>query len=93
MHSTQHASDEFIDAITLLDQRHQSRDPALVIANIPEVRENQLLELFNLVLESHKVGNRLVALVRIVNGLQADVFLVLERAVELGMLLVEGQLG
>ena len=92
MHGAQHAGDELVNAITLMYERNQGRDSTFIVADVPEVGEDQLLELLNLVLEGHEVGDSLVALVGVVYGLQAHVFLVLEGAVEFGMLVVEGQL-
>ncbi|KAL1840656.1 hypothetical protein VTK73DRAFT_3704 [Phialemonium thermophilum] len=93
MHGAQHAGDKLVDAVALGDQGHQGRDAALVVAHAPEVREDELLELVDLVLQGHEVGDGLVALVGVVDGFQGDVLLVLEGAVELRVLLVEGQLG
>jgi hypothetical protein len=80
MHSTQHASDEFVDAITLLDQGNQRSNAAFVVCAAAEVRENKLLEGIDLILQSHQVGNGLVSLVRVVDRLETDVFLILERS-------------
>lgn len=92
MHSSQHARDKLVDAITLLNQRHKRRDAALVVTNVPEVRKDQLLKLLNLVLQSHQVGNRLVPLIRVVDRLQTDVLLILERSVKLLVRMVEREL-
>lgn len=53
------------------------------------MRENKLLKLLNLVLELHKIRDGLVALVGIVYQLQTYVLLILKRAIELGVVLVE----
>lgn len=56
MHRPEHARDELVDAVTLLDQRHQGGDAALVIGTAPEMRENELLESIYLILKSHQIG-------------------------------------
>lgn len=93
MHGAKHAGDELVDAVALLHQGHQGRDPALIVLTTPEMGKDEFLESLNLVLEVHQVGNGLVALVGVVDGLQADVLLVLKGAVELGVVAVERQLG
>lgn len=71
-----------------------------------EMGKDQLLERFDLVLEVHKIRNRLIAdktkqspfrisvdrmfiwdspLIWVINALQANVFLILEQSVELGV--------
>lgn len=80
MHCTEHACDELIDAIALLYKRHEGRNAALVVVCASEVREDQLLELVYLVLQCHQVRDRLVALIRVVDRLQTNVFLVFECA-------------
>jgi len=55
-------------------------------------RKYKLLKRLNLILQAHEVCNRLVTLIGIVDALQADVLFILEGAVELGMVAVEGQL-
>lgn len=92
MHCAQHASDELVNSVTLLDKRDKCRDATLVVSHIAEVREDQLLELFNLVLQNHKVADGLVTFVRVVDGLQAEILLVFEGSVELGVLVVEREL-
>lgn len=92
VHRTKHAGDELVDAVALLNQRHQRRNATFVVSDIPEVGEDEFLELLNLVLQHHEVGDGLVALIRVIDGLQAQVFLVLERSVELLVLVVEGEL-
>jgi hypothetical protein len=92
MHCTQHAGDEFVDSITLLNQRHQRRYSAFIIAAAPEMREDQLLELLYPILKHHQIRNGLVAFIWIIDSLQADVFLVFKCAIEIRMLLVERQL-
>lgn len=93
VHSTQHAGNELIDTVALLDQRHQGRDATLVVTGTSEVGEDELLELLNLILQDHEIGDGLVAFVGVVDGLETQVFLVLKGAVELGVLVVEGELG
>lgn len=53
MHSSQHAGDEFVDAVALLNQRDQRGYPALVVTITAEMGEYQFLKLLNLVLETH----------------------------------------
>lgn len=88
-----HARDELVDSITLMYKRNQRRDSAFVIADIAKVRKDELLELLNLVLQDHEIVDGLVAFIGVVDGLEADVFFVLERSIELGVRLVERQLG
>ena len=57
------------------------------------MREDEFLERVNLILQSHEVGDCLVAFVGIVDGLQTDVFLILEQTVELRVLSVKPQFG
>ena len=61
MHCSQHASNELVDSIALLDQGHQCRDTAFIVSAGLEMREDQLLESINLVLQGHEIGNSLVA--------------------------------
>lgn len=49
--------------------------------------------MLNLVLQDHQVADRLVAFVWVVDSLQANILLVFESTVELGVLLVERELG
>lgn len=93
MHGAKHAGNEFVDSVALGDKGHKGGYSALVITHVAEVGEDQLLELVDLVLEGHEVGDGLVALVRIVDRLETDVLLILEGAVELWMLLVKRELG
>jgi hypothetical protein len=93
VHGPQHAGDELVDAVALLDKRDEGGDAALVVPDVSEVGEDELLELLNLVLQGHEVGDGLVPFVGVVDGLEADVLLVLEGAVELGVGMVEGELG
>ena len=92
MHRAQHARDELVDSVALLHEGNKRRNTALVVPDISKVREYQLLELLDLILQLHQVRDCLVALVRIVYDFQTDVFFVLESAVKLGVLLMEGQL-
>ena len=55
--------------------------------------EDELLELIDPILQRHKVCNCLVSFIRVVYGFETEVLLVLERAVELGVLSVERELG
>jgi len=50
MHGAQHAGDELVDTIALLDQWNQGCYPALVVRAASEVREDELLEGVNLIL-------------------------------------------
>lgn len=93
MHGAEHAGDELVDAVTLLHQRHESRYPALVVLATPEIGKDQLLECLDLVLQVHQVGNGLVTLIGVVDGFQTDVLLVLESAIELGVVAMEGEFG
>lgn len=93
MHGSEHAGDELVDTVALLNERYKGGDSALIVPHVAEVRENQLLELLDLVLQHHEVADGLVTLVGVVDGLQAQVLLVLEGTVELGVLMVEGELG
>lgn len=93
VHGTQHACDEFVDAVTFLHQRDQGGYSALVVSTTPEMREDQFLELLDPILKSHEVGDSLVPFVGVVDPFQANVFLVFEGAIEIWMLGVEGQFG
>lgn len=44
MHGPKHASDEFVNAKTLLDQGYEGRDAALVVGRASEIGEDKLLE-------------------------------------------------
>lgn len=57
MHSSQHAGDELVDTIALLHKRDQCRDPALIVDSRQEMREDQLLERIDLVLQGHEFGD------------------------------------
>ena len=61
MHRSQHACNKFVNAIAFLHQRYQRRDPTLIIVPIAEACENQFLESLNLILQSHQIGDGLVA--------------------------------
>lgn len=63
MHCSEHTGDEPIDSITLMNEGHQRGNFALVVGPLAEVREYELLEGIDLILELHEVGNRLVAVV------------------------------
>lgn len=98
MHSPQHAGDKFVDTIALLHQRNQRGNSTLVISTRQEVREDQLLECVDLILQGHEIANCLVAdgcqretgrdskegilglpFIRIIDGLQTDIFLILKQ--------------
>lgn len=57
------------------------------------MRKDELLEGVDLVLQRHQVRDGLIALVGVVDQLERQVLLVLEGAVEVGVLVVEGELG
>jgi hypothetical protein len=94
MHSAQHAGNELVDTVTLLYETYQRGYPALIIASTLKVGEDEFLEGIDLVLQGHEVGNGFITrkisqepdrerikdlpLVRIVDGLQTNVFLVFE---------------
>ena len=60
MHSPQHAGNELVDAIALLHEGDQRRNPALIIGSREEMREDQLLERINLVLKVREVVDGLI---------------------------------
>jgi hypothetical protein len=105
VHCPQHARDEFVNAKALLDERHQCRDSAFVVGCSSEEGEYELLEGFDLVLKRHEVGDCFVAgvssvlrqsgspFIGVVDILETDIFLVLEQAIELGMVTMEPKLG
>lgn len=93
MHGSKHAGDELVDTVTLLNERYQGGNSTLVVPHVAEVREDELLELLDLILQHHEVADGLVTLVGVVDGLQAQVLLVLKGTVELGVLVVERELG
>lgn len=61
MHGTEHARDEAVDAVGLLDERDEGGDAALVVGRAAEVGEDELLERVDLILERHEVRDGLVA--------------------------------
>jgi hypothetical protein len=61
VHGAQHAGDELVNSITLLDQGHQTGDLALIVQPASKVSKNELLECLDLVLKIHKVGDGLVS--------------------------------
>ena len=61
MHCTEHACDELVNSIALLDKWHQSSYSTLVVGATTEVREDQFLEGIDLVLKSHQVRDCFVA--------------------------------
>jgi hypothetical protein len=78
VHGSEHASDELVNAVALLDQRHQRSDSTFVVRAAAEVREDELLEGINLILQGHQVGNGLVAFIWVIDRFKTDVLLVLE---------------
>lgn len=73
MHGSQHAGNEFIDAITFLYKRHQRRDAALIVGSGLEMRENKLLKGIDLILQGHEIGDCLVATIRLAFSAQVAV--------------------
>lgn len=61
MHCSQHARNEFVDAVTFLHQGYQRRDSALVVGTTSKVGEDKLLESINLVLQSHEICDGLIS--------------------------------
>ena len=61
MHGSQHTGDELVDTITLLHKGDQRRDPTFIVCAGLEVREDELLEGIDLILQGHKIGDGLVA--------------------------------
>jgi hypothetical protein len=55
MHRAQHASDELVYTIALLDQGHQRSNATFVVGAASEVGEDQLLESIDLILQSHEI--------------------------------------
>lgn len=93
MQRPQHARQELVDTITLLYQRDQRRNPALIVHARPEMRKDKLLKKIDLVLKVHHLGDGLVPLIGVVDRLERNVLLILECAIELGVLAMEAQLG
>ena len=62
MHCSQHASDEFVNTIAFLYQRDQCRDSAFVVCSTSKMRENELLEGIDLILECHEIGDGFIAM-------------------------------
>lgn len=93
MEGAKHACNEFIYAITLMDEGNKSRDSAFVVTNVAKVRKDELLELLNLILQHHEICDGLVAFVGVIDGLETDVFFVFKCSVEFGVRLVERELG
>lgn len=60
MHSPQHAGDELVDAVALLHQRDQRRDATFIVGAGLEMREDQLLESIDLILQCHEIGDCLI---------------------------------
>ena len=67
MHGTKHTGDEFVYAITLVDQRDQCRYPTFIIGPASEVREDELLQLLNFILKLHKIRDSLITFIGIVD--------------------------
>lgn len=63
VHCPQHARDEPVNAVTLLDLRHERRDPALVVCRAAEMCKDELLERVNLVLQVHQIHDGFEAVV------------------------------
>lgn len=61
MHGSQHAGNELVDAITLLHKWHQCRDSTFIVRAGLEVREDELLEGIDLILQTHQIADGLVA--------------------------------
>ena len=61
VHGPHHACNKSIDTPTLLDKRNQGRNAAFIVCGMPEVRKDHLLEGFDLVLQSHKIGYCFIA--------------------------------
>lgn len=61
VHGAQHASQEFVNTIALLDKRHKTRDAAFVVRRTTEMRKDELLELLDLILQGHQVHDSFVA--------------------------------
>ncbi len=55
VHGPEHACDELIDAITLMNEWDQCRDSAFVVCTASEMREYQFLKRVYLVLKRHEV--------------------------------------
>ena len=64
VHGSQHACDELVDSIAFRDERNERRDTALVVRSGLEVREDELLEGIDLVLQGHEVGDCLITVHR-----------------------------
>ena len=65
MHCSQHASNELVNTIAFLYQRDECRDSAFVVRSTSKMRENELLEGIDLVLECHEIRYGLIAMDRI----------------------------
>jgi len=63
VHCAQHASNELVNTVTLLHKWHQGRNTALIVRTGLEMREDQLLETVDLVLQGHEIGNSLITIV------------------------------
>lgn len=61
MHSSQHAGDESVNAITLLDLRNKRTDTTFVVCRAAKVSEDQFLKRVDLILQIHQVADGLVA--------------------------------
>lgn len=61
VHGTQHADNESVDSVTLLDLRHEGRNSTLVVRRTAEMGKDELLERVNVVLEIHQVHDRFEA--------------------------------
>lgn len=61
VHRPEHAGDEFVDAMRLLNQRHQGRDATFVVRTRTEMGKDEFLERVDLILKGHEVGDCLIA--------------------------------
>lgn len=87
MHSTQHAGDEFVDAIAFLNKWDKRSNATFVVRATSEMRKDELLEGINLILQGHQIRDRLIALVRVIDRLQTDVLLILKGSCQISLLL------
>ena len=61
MHRPQHARDELVYSIALLNEGNQCGDTAFIVSSASEMRKYQLLEAVNLILQCHQVRDGLIA--------------------------------
>jgi hypothetical protein len=55
VHGPQHADDETVNSVTLLDLRNEGRDTTFVVCGSSEVSEDEFLERVDIVLQVHQV--------------------------------------